>query len=168
MTVRPIDLQSNPPSVQVFESTLFLHSKEDCPFLSRVLMGGRLFEPFETHLLRREIRPGDVVLDIGANIGYYTIQFAHLVGARGKVVAFEPDSVNFNLLEQSVKANRLSNIELVNAAISNRRGRQVLHRSRKIPGIITSLIVEKIGIRSKLKSQPLMIFSLGGTPGWTL
>ena len=134
MTVRPIDLQSNPPSVRVFESTLFLHSKEDCPFLSRVLMGGRLFEPFETHLLRREIRPGDVVLDIGANIGYYTIQFAHLVGARGKVVAFEPDSVNFNLLEQSVKANRLSNIELVNAAISDRRGRHVLHRSRKNPG----------------------------------
>ena len=134
MFVKPINLDSSPPVVRVFDSTLFLHAKQDCPFLSRVLMRGELFEPFETHLLRREIRPGDVVLDIGANIGYYTVQFARLVGPLGKVIAFEPDAENFRLLQKSVAANGFTNVELVNAAVSNERGRVTLHRSPKNPG----------------------------------
>jgi FkbM family methyltransferase len=97
-------------------------------------MEGRLFEPFETFLSQREIRPGDVVLDIGANIGYYTLQFARLVGPLGKVIAFEPDVKNFALLERSVRENGFTNIELVNAAVSDTCGRAALHHSPSNPG----------------------------------
>jgi len=44
------------------------------------------------------IAPGDVCLDIGANIGYYSVLFSNLVGPKGKVIAIEPDPDNFQLL----------------------------------------------------------------------
>lgn len=134
MAAKPIEPTISPPRVRLFEDMLFLHDKDDCPFLSRVLMQGRLFEPYETLLIRREIRPGDVVLDIGANIGYYTIQLGRLVGPLGKVIAFEPDVDNFQLLEQNVRANGFTNIELVNAAVADWCGRSPLHRSPNNPG----------------------------------
>jgi methyltransferase, FkbM family len=57
-----------------------------------------VFEPLETEFCRAVVRPGAVVVDIGANIGYYTLIFARQVGPSGKVIAFEPDADNFRLL----------------------------------------------------------------------
>ena len=54
-----------------------------------------VYEPFETSLVLDEVREGEVVLDIGAHIGYYTLIFAKLVGPLGKVFAFEPELENF-------------------------------------------------------------------------
>ena len=50
-----------------------------------------VWEPSVTELVSDEIRSGDTVLDIGANVGYYTLLFAELVGEHGRVFAFEPD-----------------------------------------------------------------------------
>jgi ubiquinone/menaquinone biosynthesis C-methylase UbiE len=47
------------------------------------------FEPFETKIVNKLIHEGDVVLDIGANVGYYSLLFSKLVGNRGKVYAFD-------------------------------------------------------------------------------
>lgn len=105
-------------------------------------------------LLRREIRPGDVVLDIGANIGYYTIQFADLVGPTGKVIAFEPDPINFGLLKRSVEANGFTNVELVNAAVSDRSGSCSLHLSPRNPGD------HRIGFTGARKSVEVTVTSL--------
>ena len=56
------------------------------------------------------IKENDVVLDIGANIGYYVLVESHLVGKRGKVYGVEPVWDNFKLLEKNVKLNNLSNV----------------------------------------------------------
>ena len=64
-----------------------------------------VYEPFETDLVQHEVGEGDVVLDIGANIGYYTLIFARIVGEGGKVFAFEPDPDNFALLKKNVEAS---------------------------------------------------------------
>jgi FkbM family methyltransferase len=73
--------------------------------------------------LRRLVRPGDVVWDIGANIGFYTLLFAMWVGPTGRVVAFEPDAENLAFLSENVERNALGRtVRIVPAAVSNRSG----------------------------------------------
>jgi FkbM family methyltransferase len=99
----------------------------DDTVVSALLREEGWFEPFETLLVQRLVSPGDTVVDVGANIGYYTLQFARLVGATGKVVAFEPDPHNFALLEENVWQNGYRNVTLVRAAVAARSGGVRLH-----------------------------------------
>src|SRR5262245_7059011 len=82
----------------------------------------QVYEPFETSLIRGLVSQGDTAVDIGANIGYYTLILARLVGNTGQVYAFEPDPQNFSLLKQNVEINGYKNVVLVNAALSNQPG----------------------------------------------
>lgn len=89
-----------------------------------------IFEPFETGICKREIKPGDIIVDIGANIGYYTLIFARLVGSKGKVYAFEPDPTNFELLRANVEANGYQNVVLEQKAVSSKEWEATLHLSK--------------------------------------
>jgi len=86
-------------------------------------------EPFETELIQQKVLPGNTVIDIGANIGYYTLQFARLVGPRGHVYAFEPDPENFRLLRQNLRINGYQNVTLVNKAVASSSGSIQLFRN---------------------------------------
>jgi len=55
-----------------------------------------IYEPIETNFVKDKIKEKNIVLDIGANIGYYTLIFAKLVGNNGKVFAFEPERKSDN------------------------------------------------------------------------
>jgi FkbM family methyltransferase len=65
---------------------------------------------------------GDVVVDIGAHIGYYTIHAAKSVGPDGLVVSVEPDPRNFELLKKNVEYHNLQNVKLMNCALSSYEG----------------------------------------------
>lgn len=65
------------------------------------------------------IRPGDWVLDVGANVGHYTKRFSELVGARGRVIAFEPIPATFSLLAANARLFPHANVTLINAAASD-------------------------------------------------
>jgi FkbM family methyltransferase len=81
----------------------------------------------EIALLHKHIKKGDVVLDIGANIGFYTKILAGLVGETGKVYAFEPDKTNFSYLQKN--AAGLKNVILMNKAVSDKTGTITLYQS---------------------------------------
>jgi FkbM family methyltransferase len=81
-----------------------------------------VWEPSVTDLVSDEIQRGDTVLDIGANVGYYTLLFAELVGEHGRVLAFEPDPTNFRLLEKNVRIHGFTNVVLVPQAVHDRTG----------------------------------------------
>ncbi len=93
-----------------------------------------VYEPFETEIVKEKIKKGDVVLDIGANIGYYTLIFARIVGENGKVFAFEPDPTNFSLLKKNVEINGYKNVELMQKAVSNKTEKIKLYLSRDNSG----------------------------------
>jgi FkbM family methyltransferase len=80
------------------------------------------WEGGETAWFLRTVKPGDTIVDAGANVGYYTIIGSRLVGETGKVYAFEPDPANFALLEKNVQLNGLTNVVLERKALSNRKG----------------------------------------------
>ena len=105
---------------EIYGQTMFLDS--DDAIVSPMLLRDGYFEPFETAIIQAEVKPGDVVLDIGANIGYYTLILAKLVGETGKVYAFEPDPDNFRLLRKNVRANGHRNVVLVQKAVSDVSG----------------------------------------------
>ena len=88
-----------------------------------------IYEPTETDLLKRELKPGQTFVDIGANIGYYTLIAARLVGPAGRVFAFEPDPANFALLKKNVERNGYDNVVLVGKAVSDRTRSARLYRS---------------------------------------
>lgn len=91
-------------------------------------------EPAETALFRREVKPGDVVLDLGANIGYFTLLFAQRVGPSGAVVAFEPDPDNFALLKRNLAANGYRNVRAERRAVWDATGPLRLFRSEENRG----------------------------------
>lgn len=77
------------------------------------------YEPEITDIFIKTIQKGDVVIDIGANIGYYTLIAARTVGGNGKVFAFEPDHTNYALLKRNIEINRYKNVIPIKKAVSN-------------------------------------------------
>jgi FkbM family methyltransferase len=65
------------------------------------------------------VKPGDWVIDIGANVGHYTLRLAELVGRDGRVIAIEPVPVTFALLSANLISARLQNVSLFNIAASD-------------------------------------------------
>lgn len=120
------------PRVTVQGCTFYLNPKDLT--VSRNLLLHNSWEPFETQIVLQEIKEGDVVLDIGANLGYYTVLAAKQAGEAGKVFAFEPDPNNFALLEKNVKANNCRNVILERKAVSNTTGKLKLHLSEENKG----------------------------------
>jgi FkbM family methyltransferase len=108
---------------------VWLHRPEVDRFISPDLATRGIYEPAETALFEREVRPGMTVLDVGANIGYFTLLSARLVGPEGRVFAFEPDPDNFRLLNRNITDNGYRNVTAVNAAVTDRDGTLRLHRS---------------------------------------
>jgi len=80
------------------------------------------YESPVTHLFENIVKEGDVIYDIGAHVGYFTLLFSVLVGNKGKVVAFEPNKKNLEILKRHLKINRCKNVIVVDKAVSDKTG----------------------------------------------
>jgi FkbM family methyltransferase len=92
------------------------------------------FEPHIPQTLARYSGSGAVIYDIGANIGYHTLMFARCVEDNGCVVSFEPNPVDMEILRWNVLVNSLTNVRLVDSAISDLAG-VVEFATFDVPGI---------------------------------
>ncbi|WP_260476007.1 FkbM family methyltransferase [Streptomyces sp. WAC 06783] len=79
-----------------------------------------VWEPHLTRWLERRLRPGDVFVDVGANIGYYSLLASRLVGEKGAVVALEASPDFHRVLLKQAAINECGNVRAVNTAISDR------------------------------------------------
>lgn len=77
----------------------------------------------EVSWIRKALRPGDVVVDCGANNGFTGVLFARAVGPRGRVIGFEPSPVNLEAARANARLNNVPNFELVAAAVGAASGR---------------------------------------------
>lgn len=91
----------------------------------------RTHEPTAARLLASCLRPGMIVVDVGANIGYYALLEARLVGPRGRVLAIEPVPENARMFLHNLQANGYENVAFRQVAISNRNGMSKMHVSAR-------------------------------------
>lgn len=86
-----------------------------------------VYEAGLTRFVASVLRPGDVFVDVGANIGYYTLVAASLVGGSGRVIACEPEEQNFTLLQANVETNQYRQVRLLQTAVGDKAGTVTLH-----------------------------------------
>ncbi|OGX15730.1 MAG: hypothetical protein A2166_03120 [Omnitrophica WOR_2 bacterium RBG_13_41_10] len=85
------------------------------------------YEPETSLVFEQIVKPGMTVVDVGANIGYYTLLAAKLVGNEGKVYAFEPNPSFYWLLQKNIRINALDKIvEAFQVAIGNTESKSIL------------------------------------------
>jgi FkbM family methyltransferase len=102
--------------------------------IGRVLAVSGVWEPNVTAAFRSALGPGDVCLDIGAHIGYFTLLASRLVGSAGHVYAFEPSPANYESLRANLSRNRATNVTALRFAVGEAQARALL---RAAPGTNT-------------------------------
>jgi FkbM family methyltransferase len=105
-----------------------LYSAADDVAVGAHVRGGS-YEPDVAAIFRRFLRPGMQVIDIGANIGYFTMLSAVLVGSGGSVLAIEPNPRNIRLLEASRQKNGFDHVTVMQLAAGRTPGLLVLNTS---------------------------------------
>ena len=110
---------------EVFGNKLFLSKKG----LGLSVSHYGTYEELEAKIMEEKIEIGNIVVDVGANIGLHTLNMARIVGNAGQVFAFEPDPSNFEILKKNAKINNYKNIILEQKAVGDKHGRTTLYQS---------------------------------------
>ena len=111
--------------VRVIGGTQMLVRTDD--LIGRVIAISGVWEPNLTAVFSRTLAPGDVCIDVGAHIGYYTLLAASAVGSGGHVYAFEPSPANYRALRRNIALNGLANVTAQNVAVGADTGRATLY-----------------------------------------
>jgi len=103
---------------------------EDRTIVPHLLLD-RVWEKYKTELFKQVITQGMTVVDIGANIGCYSLIAAKLVGKNGIVYAFEPEPRNYELLCKNIRINGFSNVIPIKKAASYKSGMSKLYYEKE-------------------------------------
>ncbi len=109
------------------------------------------YELRESKLLRRLLRPGDIFVDIGANLGWFTVLACKQIGDKGKVFAFEPSASVWTKLNRSIEINNLRNVKPENLALSDETGTVLL----------SGAIPENSGLSSIVRTNQQSLITAG-------
>jgi FkbM family methyltransferase len=91
-------------------------------FIGRHIFLHGEYEDYVTRVFYKLLQPGDVVLDVGANIGYFTLLSASIVGKSGRVISFEASPQIFTYLSSNLSLNESENVESFCAAVGDKNG----------------------------------------------
>jgi len=116
--------------VEVQGSKMYVNLKSASTSLRATLenyASRRIHEESTTRLMEKTIKRGDTFLDLGANVGYFTLLAAKLVGKEGRVYSFEPEPQNFRYLKKNVEVNNYSQAKVFQKAVSDKSGKIKLY-----------------------------------------
>lgn len=122
------------------------------------------YEQEEIALLSQKLTPNGVFIDIGANVGFYSLNLAKKISDQGKVIAFEPYSINYHRLQANIKLNQLHNIDAYPFAIGNSNKELNLYveqNSKNLGGISKIKASNSNEIQVEQKSLDNFILPLG-------
>lgn len=99
---------------------MYLHA--DDQYMTPFIRDTGEWEAAEATWLHSKLRPGQTMLDVGGNVGYFTLLGAKAVGPEGRVVSIEPERRNLSLLRMNVWQNGHEHVDIIPAAAWHRRG----------------------------------------------
>ncbi len=120
-----LHIEATPPTL-VHRDGYGLYARPDDDAVGRHVVHGS-YEPEIEAVFRRLLRPGMGVVDLGANLGYFTMLAAHLVGPSGYVLSVEPNPDNVQLIEASRQLNRFDHVHVAQLAAGRRVGLLMLN-----------------------------------------
>ena len=129
LTVRGIESSLKTDYAEVWAGKMFLHPNDAFRLSIHGIHGAH-----DLKIFKDNVKNGDNVVDLGANIGYFTLILAKLVGPTGKVFAFEPDPRNLTLLKKNIEYNNYKNVIIVPKAVSNVNDKCTLYVGQKTFG----------------------------------
>jgi len=115
-------IQSHSEPIVINNYKMFLHTERYDAISHELLISGA-YESYDTELFKQFTKKGMALVDIGANIGYFTLLASSLVGEKGKVFAFEPEPKNYSLLLKNIEINGFKNVVPLQEAVSNETGK---------------------------------------------
>jgi FkbM family methyltransferase len=89
----------------------------------------------EIEKIQNYVKQGDIVIDVGGNIGFFVLILDELVGKEGKIFSFEPSKRLKDRLEKTIKINNIQNVTIVNLALGESEGSTTLHYNPKQTGL---------------------------------
>ncbi len=116
--------------LEIQGSKMYINVKEKDPNMRKTFQAyasGLIHEETTTNLFKKTIKKGDTIVDLGANIGYFTLLAAKLTGREGKVYSFEPEPKNYNYLLKNIKLNNYDNVLAIQKAVSDKNGKTKLY-----------------------------------------
>ena len=150
-------VEARPPGLERFP--FYVHDDRDV-YISEKIRRRGVWEGFETRLMLALLSPGDQVLDIGANIGWYTMAAARCVGASGRVFAFEPDARNFSILSANIRESGATGAIAVRAALGRADGKAEIRRTGDNQGDIRVRNFSNSSASSGLSANEVAVVAL--------
>ncbi len=160
----PIEIPYLTPKGVKFGRRLRILVHEHKEIISHYLRLHRIWQRQLSVFVETALSPGDLFVDVGANIGYFSIIGAMAVGPAGRVHAFEPDPDNFELLRRNRQINGFENIVCHQLALGSRSGESTLYREPTnrgahslVPGKASgdSLAIKVRRLDDVLRDEPL-------------
>jgi FkbM family methyltransferase len=119
----------------VVNTGLMRHTWAQNVFMGSYNLYKRVFEARFIQHLAASIQPHSCVIDVGANIGHFTVKFGNWVSGNGRVIAIEPESQNLNLLNANIARHKLAaKVQIVAAMASDHNGNGYLYVDKNHPG----------------------------------
>lgn len=131
---------NRPVKVKIYDDAVFMlpegHIAE--------MVWRRDFERPERDFILSYLKSGMRVLNIGANVGLYSLIAGKIAGPKGEIHAFEPASLNFDRLKRNVALNGLNNVRLNQFAVSDFKGALAVMRDPSHPGLDSHFFVQRV------------------------
>ena len=153
-------LESRIRATTRFGSTLEVDARDGC---GRFIYYFGLWEPNLTALIKARLKPGDCFVDVGSNVGYFTLLGSQLVGPAGKVVSIEAVPRTFGLLAANIAANPAENVRPLNVAVWDKEEQLTLFVSPDVIDCTSTAIpslAEGRGLREKCNVAAAPLSSL--------
>lgn len=121
---------SETANISILNYRFRLKLNKENEVLSNLIRMKGVYSHNDIFLYEKILQPGGSFLDIGANLGWYSLFASKIVGPKGRVFAFEPEQNNFQLLQHNCEANNLANVTALNFGLSDRERIAELYMSK--------------------------------------